>query len=177
MANKAASLHTAQPISVRSAERAPERSQERGTERLQERRLERPDNRRMTDDGRFSIDMNAVPHGYVMEWKRHSIMGMQDKRNQVLIRNFHWAEVPHSMQPHILGHLCKNQDEHIIVDGQGLYMRPKYLNDEAMAETKSETDYVLSQQLQSLRLTSKDQVGERFTKIKKQTVAVPQSIE
>lgn len=177
MANKAASLHTAQSISARSAERAPERSQERGTERLQERRLERPDNRRMTDDGRFSLDMNAVPQGYVMEFKRHSIMGMQDTRNQVLIRQFHWVPVPHSMQPHILGHLCKNEDEHIIVDGQGLYMRPKYLNDEAMAETKSETDYVLSQQLQSLRLTSKDQVGERFTKIKKQTVAVPQSIE
>lgn len=177
MANRAASLHAAQPITARTAARAPERTQERATDRVQERRLERPDNRRLTDDGRFSIDLNSVPPGYVMEWKRHSIMGMEDKRNKVLIRNYHWTPVLHKDQPHILGHLCKNEDEHIVVDGQGLYLRPEYLNKEANAETKSDTDYQLSQQLQSLRLSSKEQVGERFTKIKKQTVAVPQPIE
>ena len=81
------------------------------------------------------------------------------------------------MQPHILGHLCQNEDEHIIVDGQGLYMRPRYLNDDANKEQRAETDYMLSQQLQSLRLQSKDQVGERNTYIKKQTVAVAQPVE
>lgn len=170
-----ASLHA--PQSMSPAPRTTARAPERSTDRVQERRLERPDNRRLTDDGRFSIDLNAVPPGYVMEFKRHTIMGMEDKRNQVLIRNYHWTPVLHKDQPHILGHLFKNEDEHIMVDGQGLYMRPKYLNEEANAETKSETDYQLSQQLQSLRLSSKEQVGERFTKIKKQTVAVSQAIE
>jgi len=174
------SLHNAQPLDQqpqRQAYRTPERGVERATERREERRLERPDNRRLTDDGRFSIDLNRVPEGYVMEFKRHTIMGMEDKRNQVLIRQYHWQPVPHKLQPHILGHLCKNEDEHIIVDGCGLYMRPKYLNQDAAEEHRRETDFMLSQQLQSLRLQSKDQVGERNTYIKKSTVSVPQPVE
>jgi hypothetical protein len=104
-------------------------------------------------------------------------MGMPDKRNQVIIRQYHWEPVPHHMQPHIYGHLCENAEEHIIVDGMGLYMRPKYLNKEAEAEGKYDTDHQLSQQLQSLRLASKDQVGDKNTYIKKQTVAVAQPVE
>ena len=171
-----ATLHSPQPIS-RTPDRTPERTLDRRSDRVDERRLERPDNRRLTDDGRFSIDLNRVPHNMVMEWKRHPIMSMVDKRNQVVIQQYHWKPVLHRDQPDILGHLCTNPDEHIIVDGLGLYMRPKYLNDEAMAEGKWETDHQLSQQLQALRLTSKDQVGDRYTAIKKQTVAVPQPIE
>lgn len=174
---KAASLHSAQPISARGAQRAPERVSERGTERHEERRLTRPDARRLTDDGRFSIDLNAVPPGMVMEWKRHEVMGMQDKQNQVRVRNFHWQPVTHKIQPHILGHLCNNDDEHILVDGMGLYMRPRYLNEEAEAEHRHETDYVLGQQMQSLRMQSKEQIGPERTFIKKQTVSVAQPIE
>lgn len=164
--------------SERNSQRvAQDRPNTRGTERVRAKRLERPATRRMTDDGRFSIDMAAVPPGFVMEWKRHSIMGMEDKRNQVVIRSYHWEPVPHHMQPHILGHLCKNDDEHIMVDGQGLYMRPKYLNEEANAESRADTDYQLGQQLESLRMSSKDQVGQKHTYVKKSTVAVPQPVE
>lgn len=167
-----ASLRSAPPLT-----RAPERTGERGTERLTERRLERPDNRRLTDDGRFSIDLNKVPPGYVMEFKRHEIMGMVDKRNQVLVRTYHWEPVPHSMQPHFFGHLCKNEDEHVIVDGQGLYMRPEYLNTEAREENRRDTDYVLVQQMKSLSGQSKEQVGPGNSYFKKQSIPVPQTIE
>lgn len=177
MPGPARSLHASQPVNAREASRQPARTLERSTERTTERRLERPDNRRLTDDGRFSIDLNAVPPGMVMEWKRHSIMGMPDKRNQVTIAAYHWKPVTHSMQPHILGHLCSNEDEHILVDGMALYVRPKYLNDDAHEEQKHDTNNQLDQQLQSLRLQSKDQVGERNTYIKKQTVAVTQPVE
>lgn len=176
----ASTLHEAQPVSQaprRAQQRAPERLQARGTDRADERRLERPSNRNISDDGRFSIDLNGVPQGYVMEWKRHEVMGMQDKQNQVRIRQFHWEPVPHKMQPQILGHLCKNQDEHIIVDGMGLYMRPRYLNEDAADETRRDTDYQLSQQMQSLRMSSKDQVGAGNTYIKKSTVSAPQQVE
>lgn len=175
---KASSLHAAQPIgSQRASDRIPERIGERGTERTETRRLTRPDNSNLTDDGRYAIDLNRVPPGYVMEFKRHTIMGMEDKRNQVLVRQYHWEPVSHKMQPHILGHLCANEDEHIIVDGNGLYMRPEYLNEEADAEHRHNTDYVLGQQMQSLRLQSKEQVGPGRTFIKKQTVAVAQPVE
>lgn len=177
MPGPARNASLASAASDRQPERAPMRHVERGSDRSQERKLERPDDRRLTDDGRFSIDMNKVPRGYVMEFKRHSIMGMQDTRNQVLVRRYHWQPVPHSMQPHFYGHLNTDPDKQVVVDGMGLYMRPRYLNDEAMAETRYDTDHQLSQQLQSLRLSSKDQVGDKNTYIKKQTVAVPQPVE
>lgn len=173
----AGARHAAQPIERSAPERIQTRAPERGTERHDERRLSRPSNRNMTDDGRFSLDMSRVPPGYVMEFKRHEVMGMRDRRNQVMIREYHWEPVPHKMQPQFLGHLCNNDDEHIVVDGLGLYMRPEYLNEEAAAEGRSETDYQLQQQLQSLRLSSKEQVGNMRTFVKKQTVQVQQPVE
>jgi len=168
---------------VDAAPRASARIQERAmatdrvSDRGNDRRLERPANQRKSDDGRFAIDLNAVPPGYVMEWKRHEIMGLRDKQNLVKVRAYHWQPVSHSQQPQILGHLCKNADEHIVVDGLGLYMRPAYLNEDAAREAEAEADYQLSQQLHSLKLTSRDQVGDKFTKIKKQTVQVSQPVE
>lgn len=156
---------------ARTAARTPERTPERATQRTEERRLVRPSMANMTDDGRFSIDMTRVPKGYVMEFKRHSIMGATDRRNQVRIRDAHWQPVLHKQQPHILGHLCTNDDEHIVVDGLGLYMRPKYLNEDAMAEQVDNTNHVLQQQLNGMKLSSKDQVGSGNTYIKRQTVA------
>lgn len=150
---------------------------ERATERTESRRLERPDTRRLTDDGRFAIDLSRVPPGYVLEWKRHSVMGMQDKQNQVRVRQYHWEPVTHKIQPHILGHLCRNEDEHILVDGMGLYMRPAYLNDEARAEQREDTAYQLDQQIKSLSSASTDQVGKANTFVKKSSVPVPQAIE
>ncbi len=142
----------------------------RTADRQETRRLERPSRAQVTDGGAYSLDKSRVPRGMVMEWKRHSCMGQEDKHNQVVVRQNHWEPVPHKMQPHILGHLG-NDEEHIIVAGLGLYMRPAYLNEDAMKEQHEETDYTLNQQLQSLRLASKEQVGERFTKIKRSVVA------
>lgn len=172
-----ASLHSAQPVSGSSPSRTPERRLERAAERRDERRLSRPTNENLTNDGRFSIDLSRVPPGYVLEWKRHTIMAQEDRQNQVTVRKYHWQPVPHKDQPHILGHLCQNPEEHIIVDGMGLYMRPAYLNEDARAEEEAKTNFVLSQQLQSLRMSSKDQVGAGNTYVKKTTVAVPQPVE
>lgn len=176
------SLASAQPIDAeprhsRQPERVMQRAPERSTDRVEERRLSRPSQSWLTSDGQFSLDMAAVPKGFVMEWKRHTLLGQQDTKNQVTIRQYHWEPVPHKMQPHILGHLCKNDDEHIVVDGLGLYMRPKYLNDEANAEQQQNTDYVLSQQLQGLKMSSKDQVGSGNTYIKRQSVPAAQPVE
>ena len=178
MAGQRQFVDSVAPAARRSAERgAPERLAERTTERREERRLERPGSGVLTNDGRFSLDESLIPPGFKMEWKRHTLMGQNDRRNQVIVRQFHWQPVPHKMQPHIYGHTCTNDEEHVIVDGLGLYMRPDYLCEEAEAENLRETDYVTNQQLQSLRLSSKEQVGDRYTKIKKTTVAVPQSVD
>lgn len=145
-------------------------------DRQSTRRLERPSRGKLTADGPLSVDLSQVPDGYVIEWKRHSVMGMEDTHNQVIIQQNHWKPVPHKDQPHIYGHLCKDPQKHIVVGGLGLYMRPEYLNEDARKEHIEDTDDVLGNQLQSLRLSSREQVGDRFTRIKKSTVAV-QAVE
>lgn len=148
----------------------------RTADRQETRRLERPSRGRLTADGPLSIDLNQVQRGMVMEWKRHSIYGQPDDHNQVIVQQNHWKPVPHKLQPHVYGHLCKDDERHIIVKGLGLYMRPEYLNEDARAEHEAETSDVLGNQLQSLRLSSKEQVGDRYTRIKKSTIAV-QAVE
>lgn len=175
----AGSLATAQPVDRPSA-RAAARTEDRSSDRRSERRLERPNRRSMTDDGRFSIDMSRVPEGYVMEFKRHEIMGLRDVRNQVTVREYHWQPVTHEMQPHFgyAAGLVKDPNQQVIVDGLALYMRPEYLNEDAMDETADATRRQLSNQLQSLRLSSKDQVGAMNTYIKKTgMIPVRQTVE
>lgn len=173
----AGSLATAQPVD-RPASRTPERNADRTSDRRPERRLTRPNRRSMTDDGRFSLDKSRVPDGFVMEFKRHEIMGLKDIRNQVKVREYHWTPVTHEMQPHFYGHLCQDPNKQIVVDGLALYMRPEYLNEDATRETQDATHRQLSNQLQSLRLSSKDQVGGMNTYIKKTgVIPVPQTVE
>lgn len=146
------------------------------SDRQQMKRLERPSRGRLTEDGPLSIDLSQVPDGYVVEWKRHSVMGLEDTHNKVVVQRNHWKPVPHKEQPHVYGDFCKDPERHVIVGGLGLYMRPAYLNDDAKKEHVEDTDDVLGNQLQSLRLSSREQVGDRFTRIKKSTVAV-QAVE
>lgn len=156
--------------------RAPERSRERVSERRDEKRLERPNMGRLSDDGRFAVDLDRKPRDMTYNWKRIQLFGQQDKRNQVMISQFHWTPVPHKDQPHILGHLETDPNAPIVVDGLMLCQRPTYLCDEAERDHVQETDYVTNAQLQSLKLSSKDQVGERYTKIKK-SVAQVQAVD
>lgn len=153
-----------------------ERSPDRVSERVDDRRLQRPGAGRLTDDSRFALDRDRIPKGMAMEWKRHTLVGQVDRRNMAVVQQYHWAPVPHKLQPHIFGITARDENEHIVVDGLGLYMRPSYLNEDAREETRNETDYQLNQQLQSLRLSSKEQVGERYTKIKREVVGV-QAVE
>lgn len=171
--NAAASI--GQPVESRSL--AGDRTPSRISDRQPNKRLERPNERRMTDDGRFAIDLSLVAPGMVMEWKRHTIMAMDDKRNQVLVQKYHWQPVTNKEQPQIMGHLATDPDAHIIVDGLGLYIRPAYLNEEAENEGRADTDWQLRQQLDSLRMPSGKQVGGKNTYIKKQTVQVSQPVE
>lgn len=157
-------------------DRKQERARDRVSERHEEKRLERPNFGRLSDDGRFAVDLDRKPRDMTYNWKRMQLFGQNDKRNQVLASQYHWQAVPHKDQPHILGHLETDENAPIVVDGLMLCQRPTYLCDEAEREQVQETDYVTNAQLQSLRLTSKEQVGDRYTKIKK-TVAQVQAVD
>lgn len=160
----------------RISERSADRVRERVSERNEEKRLKRPNMGRLSDDGRFAVDLDRKPRDVTYNWKRMQLFGQNDKRNQVLISQFHWAPVPHKDQPHILGHLETDENAPIIIDGLMLCQRPTYLCDDAEREQLQETDYVTNAQLQALKLTSKDQVGDRYTKIRK-SVAQFQAVD
>lgn len=162
-----------QPQMSRQPDRSPQRPSDRAPERMPER-LTRPNV--LAGDDRFAIDLTKVPRGHRMEWKRMTLFGLQDKRNQVTLARYHWRPVPHEMQPHILGQFGK-EGEHIIVDGLGLFMRPEYLCDEASEEQQHLTAYQLNQQLLSLRGQSVREVGEANTKLKRDFIAPPQTVE
>jgi hypothetical protein len=125
-------------------------------------RLHRPGNTTVND--RFSLDESRIPTGMVMEWKRVRLMGAEDRRNQVISQRNHWTPVTHEIQPHILGYLGK-EGEIIEQDGLRLMMRPKYLNDDANEEQQNDTAFQLNQQLTSLKLKSREEVGPQRTKI------------
>lgn len=158
-----------------NAERTAARLADRSTDRPTERKFQRPTNRGFTADG-GEVDQSRVPQGYVMEWKRHSVLGASDKRNQALVRQYGWIPVPHKLQSHIMGPSCTNEDEPITRGSDGLYMRPAYLNDEAMEESQRDTDDVLRNQLNSLKNESRAKLGRNdaeLTHVRKKTVAVP----
>jgi hypothetical protein len=156
------------------AERTASRLAERATERPTVRKFERPTDRGLTAAG-GEVDPKQVPHGYCMEWKRHTILGARDNRNVALVRQYGWEPVPNKMQPHIMGPGA-DPEAQITRGSDALYMRPAYLNDEAHAEHTAETDDVLRNQLHALKSESKGQLGAGgagHTFVKKNTVAVP----
>lgn len=138
-------------------------------ERQPERRLERPSNAQR--DNRFDIDHRLVPKGMAVEWKRVALLGQEDRRNQVVSNQFHWKPVPHSEQPQILGFLGESKPQQpIVVDGLMLMQRPAYLTEEAHNEREDSANYLIAQQLQSLRGRSKAEVGEKNTTFKRQYI-------
>lgn len=156
--------------------RMPSRANARQEIRREER-LTRPSRNGHQDQGPLTIDKSRIPPGFVMEWKRHSIFGKEDRHNRVVAEQNHWKIVPHKLMPNVLGSFGDTDPEQpIIVKDLGLYMRPKYLNEDAMEELREETAYTLDQQIKSLRVNSEEQVGKRFTKIK-QTMVPGQPVE
>jgi hypothetical protein len=163
-----------------TAERATRRTEPRAEARVETRtdeRLFRPSNMGM--DNPFELDHSLIPAGMVMEFKRLSVLGMNDRRHQNICHRFHWTPVLNHEQPHILGMTETDPNAPIVVGGLQLMKRPAYLTEEAHQERKDTAQYQINQQLSSVRAASKAQVGEANTKISRtyERVAGPQPVE
>ena len=163
-----------------TADRATRRTEPRAEARVDTRtteRLMRPSNLGMENP--FELDHSLIPDGMVMEFKRLSILGMNDRRHQNICHRFHWTPVLHHEQPHILGITEVDPNAPIILGGLQLMKRPSYLVDEAHQERKDLAQYQINQQLSSVRAASKAQVGDANTKISRtfEPVAGPQPVE
>ena len=142
------------------------RISDRGGDRVDERQTRKVRMGNASRSNRFAINFDLIPPGMTLEWKRMTIMGQEDRHNQVQTRLNAWEPVPHSQQPQILGHFAiENPEQPIVVDGLMLMQRPTYLCEEAEDEVKLETEFKLGQQLASLKLSSREQIGAERTKI------------
>ena len=77
----------------------------------------------------FYIDQGAVPPGWSYEWKRKTVMGMEDPAYQVQIARMGWEPVPASRHPNMM----PEGNKYLIIERKGMVLmeRPKELTDEA----------------------------------------------
>jgi len=77
----------------------------------------------------FYIDSAAVPPGWSYEWKRKTVMGMEDPAYQVQLSRMGWEAVPADRHPAYMP--TGNKYATIERKGMVLMERPKELTDEA----------------------------------------------
>ena len=77
----------------------------------------------------FYIDQGAVPPGWSYEWKRKTVMGMEDPAYQVQLSRMGWEAVPAERHPAYMP--TGNKYSTIERKGMVLMERPKELTDEA----------------------------------------------
>lgn len=119
-------------------------NEQRGVQRSAPPRLQR--HTRSTD--RFHVDPASIPDGMSYEWKRHTMLGQEDKQHQIGLAMNHWKPVPAARHPELAGNSVG--EKAIIIDGQILMERPKYLTDEARAEDNANAARQMSDQMQRL---------------------------
>lgn len=89
--------------------------------------------RRITQHGdRFHIDKADIPEGWSYQWIAMEIMGAHQRQSLANFAAGGWEPVTMDRYPGRYG--PKGSIEHIILDGLGLYERPKELTEEARGE-------------------------------------------
>lgn len=122
------------------------------TRRLPQRRPMRE--RVYTSENEFDFDKSKIPPGMRYGWKRMTIAGMEDRRNQVLMERNQWAAVPAARHPELMGSRATD-DEAIIVGGQMLMELPEEWAKESDDLMKFEAANYLEQKVQSLGLQAR----------------------
>jgi hypothetical protein len=82
----------------------------------------------------FFVDPNSIPEGWTYEWKRHTVLGMEDPTYQVALRRTGWAPVPAARHPEMMpvGH----KDDTILRKGMILMERPEEITQEVRSIDK-----------------------------------------
>jgi len=89
--------------------------------------------RRHTNVGdKFHIDQADIPDGMSYQWIAVSVLGAQQRNGIQNFKGNGWTEVMTTRYPG--RYASENVDEHIVLDGLGLYERPEELTREARAE-------------------------------------------
>ena len=123
-------------IDGRSREaRAARENRSPGTRDTEVRFSEKKTRRKKKDsDNELNIDQSEIPDGFVVEWKRVSIHGKEDRKNLIGLEKDGWEPANPKDFPSLVG---KNHKGSTVTNGHGdlcLMIRPKELTEEARAE-------------------------------------------
>lgn len=74
----------------------------------------------LDDDGidEFFIDPKSVPDGWTYEWKRRTVLNVEDPSYQVSLARQGWEEVPASRHPEMM----PKDGRHTIIDRKGMVL-------------------------------------------------------
>ena len=82
----------------------------------------------------FFVDPDKIPDGWTYEWKRHTVLGMEDPSYQVSLRRMGWTPVPASRHPEMMP--ANHKDDVILRKGMILMERPEEITEEVRAIDK-----------------------------------------
>lgn len=105
-------------------------------------------------DDEFDLDLSKRPAGMAYAWKRVTLAGMEDRRNQVLAEMNGWTAVPAERHPELVG-MRANKGESIIRGGQILMEQPAEYEKESRDLDKFEAKDHLETQIQRLGLQAR----------------------
>jgi hypothetical protein len=77
---------------------------------------------------RFYIDPRIIPDGWTYEWRRHSVLGQENRSYAVVLANAGWESVPASRHPELMPKGYTG--ESILNEGLMLMERPTEIVDE-----------------------------------------------
>ena len=115
-----------------------------------------------TSANRFDIDESRIPPGMSYEWKRKTIMGMEDTESMANYEMNGWVAVPPSRHPEIMG-MRQTQVREILRGGLLLMERPKEITAQARDIEDFEARNQVATQMQRLRLNGHRAGGGKIT--------------
>ena len=124
----------------------------------------------------FFVDPSSIPDGWTYEWKRLTVLGMEDPSYQVSLRRTGWTPVPAHRHPEMMpaGH----KDDAILRKGMILMERPEEITQEVRAIDKKRARDQIRVKEQQLNEAPTGQFERRnkdssLAKVKKSYEAMP----
>lgn len=124
----------------------------------------------------FFVDPSSIPDGWTYEWKRHTVLGMEDPSYQVSLRRTGWTPVPAHRHPEMMpaGH----KDDAILRKGMILMERPEEITQEVRSIDKKRARDQIRVKEQQLNEAPTGQFERRnkdssLAKVKKSYEAMP----
>lgn len=113
--------------------------------------------KKLTSADKFYVDQARIPAGMTYEWRRHTIVGQEDREHMIDTYENGFTPVPAERHPELAGMGAK-PGQQIERGGLVLMERPAELRDEALAEYGHDAKAQTNMQMRRLKLTEDGQM-------------------